>query len=218
MQNKFSSAVSSSAAQTRRKIIAAAVKLMAERGIDAVSLNEIVKASGQRNASALQYHFGNKAGLVQAIFDYHMPRIEQCRKQYVDALDEQRNPQAIAEAVVMPLVKELDNPDGGRDYLRFLARITLHDLQPPEFATSSHNAVLVEVATLLRQMLDDMPQAEFDHRFLMARSLLLHSLALYCVRIEGNEALHQQQVADFTRVLIDALVGVFLGNPESHKA
>ena len=46
--------------ETRQKIIDAAEALMAERGVEAVSINEIVKAAGQRNPSALNYHFGNK--------------------------------------------------------------------------------------------------------------------------------------------------------------
>jgi len=42
---------------TRQKIIATAERLFAERGIDAVSLHEITRESGQKNKSALSSHF-----------------------------------------------------------------------------------------------------------------------------------------------------------------
>ena len=34
-----------------------------------MSLNEITVAAGQKNRNALQYHFGNREGLLQAIID-----------------------------------------------------------------------------------------------------------------------------------------------------
>jgi AcrR family transcriptional regulator len=51
-------------ADTRDRLITAAEELFAANGIEAVSLREIVRASGARNTAALQYHFGDRAGLV----------------------------------------------------------------------------------------------------------------------------------------------------------
>ena len=51
-----------SAEATRAQLVATAEILFAARGLDAVSQNEITKAAGQRNASALHYHFGGKDG------------------------------------------------------------------------------------------------------------------------------------------------------------
>ena len=59
----------SRSAQTRLNFIQTALKLYAERGIDAVSLNEITVAAGQKNRNALQYHFGDRNGLLQAMVD-----------------------------------------------------------------------------------------------------------------------------------------------------
>ena len=51
----------------RRSLVAAGERLFAERGIRAVSLREINKAAGQRNSSALHYHFGSREGLLRAL-------------------------------------------------------------------------------------------------------------------------------------------------------
>ena len=52
---------------TADKILDAAAKLFAERGIENVSVAEIVRAAGQRNASAVNYHFGNRNDLLHAV-------------------------------------------------------------------------------------------------------------------------------------------------------
>ena len=52
---------------TRARLLDAAERLFAERGIDAVSLREVTRESGARNAIALQYHFSDRAGVVLAI-------------------------------------------------------------------------------------------------------------------------------------------------------
>lgn len=52
---------------TQKSIMLAAEKLIAAKGIENVSIREIVKAAGQKNESALQYHFGSFRGLVASI-------------------------------------------------------------------------------------------------------------------------------------------------------
>ena len=52
---------------TRQRIIEAAADLFAERGIDGVELGEILAAADQHNASAIQYHFGSRSGLIVAV-------------------------------------------------------------------------------------------------------------------------------------------------------
>ena len=47
--------------------IDAAEALFAERGLDGVTTREILDAAGQKNQSALQYHFGSREGLILAL-------------------------------------------------------------------------------------------------------------------------------------------------------
>ena len=51
---------------TRDKLLDAATALFAGRGVANVSLAEIVRAAGQRNASAIHYHFGGRDHVVEA--------------------------------------------------------------------------------------------------------------------------------------------------------
>lgn len=52
-----------------------------------MSLREIVAASGATNASAVQYHFGGRRGLVKAVLDKHEPTIHTVRHKLLDEYD-----------------------------------------------------------------------------------------------------------------------------------
>ncbi|OUC91064.1 TetR family transcriptional regulator [Streptosporangium minutum] len=78
-------------AGTRERLIAAAEELFSTRGIGAVSLNEIVRASGARNATALQYHFGDRTGLLRAVLDKHGRDVDERRHAMLDAYELDRS-------------------------------------------------------------------------------------------------------------------------------
>jgi AcrR family transcriptional regulator len=104
-------------------LIRAAERLFAERGSDAVSLREIIAESGATNASAVQYHFGDRRGLVRAILAKHHVEIERRRHELLDAYEARGEPdvRALAAALVEPLAAELANDDGGLGYLQLVA-------------------------------------------------------------------------------------------------
>ena len=56
------------------QLMVAAEKLFGQRGIENVSLREIAAAAGHANTSAVQYHFGSKESLVQAVSKCACPR------------------------------------------------------------------------------------------------------------------------------------------------
>jgi AcrR family transcriptional regulator len=122
---------------TRELIIQAAEKLFAEHGIEGVSLREINRTAGQLNTGAVQYHFGDRDGLVRAILDKHAADLEPRRHALLDqyeaaGMDDMR---AMAAAYVFPLASKLEDPDGGREFLRiaseyFTRPATLDELIP----------------------------------------------------------------------------------------
>lgn len=58
----------SSLPETARKILDAAIRLLAERGYEALTLENVAAAAGVNKAS-IRYNFGNKAGLISAVAD-----------------------------------------------------------------------------------------------------------------------------------------------------
>jgi AcrR family transcriptional regulator len=108
---------------TQARLLRAAERLFAERGIDAVSLREITRESGARNAIALQYHFTDRAGVVAAIVAKHEPGIEAARHTLLDEYEATGRTELrpLAAALVRPLAAKLPDPDGGPEYLRIQA-------------------------------------------------------------------------------------------------
>jgi len=115
----------SNADETRTQLIRAAERLFAERGIDAVSLREINREADQRNATALQYHFENRRGLVRAILEKHELAVEASRHALLDEIEEdgKSDLQRLSAALVMPAAEKLSDRDGGRAYLRIVAQL-----------------------------------------------------------------------------------------------
>ncbi len=105
---------------TREQIIRSAEQLFATHGIDGVSLREINKVAGQRNSSALQYHFGDRNGLLRAVLDKHRAETEPRRHALLDQYESAGidDVHALGSALVLPLAAKLADPDGGRAYLQ----------------------------------------------------------------------------------------------------
>ncbi|GAA1549226.1 TetR/AcrR family transcriptional regulator [Actinomadura kijaniata] len=101
---------------TRERLLDAARRLYAERGLDAVSLREINQAAGARNATAVQYHFTDRAGIVRAIFARHSPQVDAGRHALLDAIEAagETDLRAFAAALVRPLAALLADEDGRR--------------------------------------------------------------------------------------------------------
>ncbi|WP_204054782.1 TetR/AcrR family transcriptional regulator, partial [Planomonospora parontospora] len=114
---------------TCRRLVAAAERLFAEKGIEGVSLREINAAAGQRNSTALQYHFGDRAGLLAAVLAKHQPEVEVRRHQLLDEYEARGGLPAaearrtLAAALVRPMAAKLADSDGGRSYLRIMEQL-----------------------------------------------------------------------------------------------
>ena len=117
-------------------LIRAAERLFAERGSDGVSLREINSEAGASNASAVQYYFGDRRGLVRAVLAKHEVDIERRRHALLDAYEAQPQPEvrSLAAALVNPLAAELST-DGGPGYLQLVA--DLYNRPNPTFDPSA---------------------------------------------------------------------------------
>jgi AcrR family transcriptional regulator len=117
-------------------LIRAAERLFAERGSDGVSLREINAEAGASNASAVQYHFGDRRGLVLAVLAKHELEIERRRHRLLDAYEggAEPNVRALAAALVEPLAAELSS-DGGIGYLQLVS--DLYNRPNPTFEPSA---------------------------------------------------------------------------------
>lgn len=123
---------------TRERILRAAETLFATRGINGVSLREVNREAQQHNTGAVQYHFGDRDGLIRAVVDKHRfdsePRRHALLEQYEESGEDDLR--ALAAALVQPIAAKLNDDDGGRSYLQiageFYSRPTTFDRIFPE--------------------------------------------------------------------------------------
>src|SRR6188472_3484227 len=116
--------MSTAGQQTRERLIETAESLFATEGVNGVSLREIVRASGARNVTALQYHFGDRRGLLRAVLERHHRDVEIARHALLDAYEAggEHDVHALSAALVRPLAAKLAHT-GGRAYLRILGEL-----------------------------------------------------------------------------------------------
>ena len=103
---------------TRSKdaLLDAAERLIAEHGFE-VPLRDIAKAAGQRNNSAVNYHFRSRQDLVDAVVARRLLPMELERERMLDELDadDDADAHALMRVLVLPLLR-LDSTH----YARFL--------------------------------------------------------------------------------------------------
>jgi AcrR family transcriptional regulator len=174
-------AKSSHREQTRIALINAAEALFAQSGIDGVSLRQINMAAGQKNSSAAHYHFGSKESLIIAIFEKRMTEVNQRRLNFLDSIEstgEQTNVRRLVEALIHPIVAEINADKSGRHYIRFMAyaighpQLNLNKIWTQESANS-----YARLLKLLRAALPDIPDPIFGQRFALSFEQIVHSLA-----------------------------------------
>ncbi|MGH4030771.1 TetR/AcrR family transcriptional regulator [Actinomycetota bacterium Odt1-20B] len=62
---------------TREKLIQAGEEVFAAQGVHGAQLRDVVRLAGQSNPSAVQYHFGSRQGLLDAVMAGRQERTEQ---------------------------------------------------------------------------------------------------------------------------------------------
>lgn len=118
------SAVTTRGDRTRERILDAAERLYGERSVEAVSLREVRLAAGQRNSSALQFHFGDRDGLLLALTQRHLPRVGAIQQGLYDEaaaggrLDDGAT---LVEVMVRPTTEYLQRGPGARAWIKISA-------------------------------------------------------------------------------------------------
>ncbi len=163
----------------RDRLLDVAEHLFAEKGLDAVSLNSIARHANQLNASVMQYYFGSKTGLIEAILERRMAELNRRREeltQRIDVSDRQRALRQIAEAMVLPFAEHLF-VEGGSSYLRFVAQVTFSaDKSVFEMMRGRHDSAVRTIADLAQQALTDLKPELVRHRLAVVTNLVLFTI------------------------------------------
>jgi AcrR family transcriptional regulator len=189
-------------------LLLTAERLFACEGIDAVSTRRIAQEANQRNVSALQYHFGSKDNLIDALLTMRLETINARRQTLLDPLDATSDFHQLLMALVLPLVEQLEEADSHfvgclyQLYLRARGDRVYSNL-PPEYT-----AALTKVTKIIERRMSDLPAVVRFGRLRLMGSQLIHSVGDWYYQRERGEDL--APVAELAGTLVDFLAGGLL--------
>ena len=137
------------ATSTKEQILLAAERMIADVGVDGVSMRQIGAAVGSGNNSAVLYHFGSKENLVTAIFEYRLPRLRERRA----ALVAERQPSDLRgwlQCQIDVVLEQSEVP--GSNYMSFVVSLARHGdafKQLPKRFASGHRQYEQELRACL---------------------------------------------------------------------
>jgi AcrR family transcriptional regulator len=184
-------------------MIVAAERLFAQRGIAAVSLQEIRAATNQRNTAAVHYHFGSKQRLIEAILEYRTRQIDQRRLAILADFEREGRAddlRALVEAAIRPLAESLAP---GSYYARFIAQA----LGPPFTVTGIRREGIRRTQAQMERLLRGLPAAIRRQRLMIAGRMWLQALAEHEHELEARPS-PAIPTAAFAANLVDMMVAM----------
>jgi AcrR family transcriptional regulator len=168
---------------TKERILDAAEALFMEHGFEATSLRAITAAAGV-NLAAVNYHFGSKEELFQAVLTRRLDPMNQERVDLLTRLEQEAAPEPlpcdrILAAMFMPALKLARDPErGGKDFLRLLGR-AYADPAPfiRKFLAEQYAVMIARFKAAFGRALPDLPRKELSWRLHFIMGALSYTLA-----------------------------------------
>ncbi|MCW9028684.1 MAG: TetR family transcriptional regulator [Kangiella sp.] len=184
---------------TKSRILDAAEQLFAERGFAETSLRTITTRA-KVNLASVNYHFGSKKSLIQAVFDRFLQDFTKELSLELMTLEQLQPVQLEAEKLLNALIKPLLSLNSRRDnaisiFMRLLGRAyaeTQGHLR--RYVTDKYGHVLVRFTHLFQK---GYPKLTIDQIFWR----LHYMLGSMIFTLGGSDALRQISQADFNRDL-----------------
>ncbi len=177
--------------QTRNHLLDVAEQMFGERGVNGVSLREIRLASGARNTAAIQFHFGDREGLVHALTARHMPRIAELQQDLYDAMVREgrdEDARSLVEVLVRPIADYLRLGDSERAWVKIMGDLGA----APELEAGDMAHIAPEPALLVSRRLYDRLAEAVPPDVALERMVVLAQFAVHLcadrARLEDSPA------------------------------
>jgi AcrR family transcriptional regulator len=193
------------AEDTRTLLIDTAIRLWAERGVEAVSLREIGSAAGQRNTGVINYYFGDRDGLMQAV----VQRFAQLHPDFEANAARHLPPEGaatahqVAVALVRPFALLLDD---AADYAQLIGRFYADYGRLQNLTDLAEAKWFQAVEALAEQHLGLAPSSA---RWQFAITLTVHAIAAQARDRQDNPV---RVTAEFVEELVGSVAAVLGGS------
>ena len=180
--------------KTKQKILDAAEVLFAEHGFSETSLR-IITSVAEVNLAAVNYHFGSKKELIQAVIDRYAVSFGKSLTMEFDAFEsgeKELDTEALLEALMRPLIRlNQIRPEGAATFMRLLGRAyTESQGHLKRFMVERYSHLLERFTDLMRKANPHLDNLEMFWRLHFMLGTLVFAMA-------GHQALSDIAEADF---------------------
>lgn len=206
--------------EPKEALIKAAERLIAEQGLDAVSDREIARAAGQKNNSAVQYHFGDRAGLIEAILSYRMVPLNEKRHEMLEVLEEEGDfsIEQLMRVLVLPYVQHLLEGPEESGYTSLLSQLYQRGDDTLIALSSPRSSSLLLMTKRVEEALPEMSQEEVYIRLNFVGTLLLNTMATWNKHCrEDPEKWTPDYLMEQSEHLIEFMAGGLCSNQNCSK-
>jgi AcrR family transcriptional regulator len=203
---------------TRDLLKLAARRLFAHRGLDGVSVRDIVLAAGQRNSGSLHYYFGTKENLARELVSDGAKLIDQRRNGQLDDIERAGGPRRLREVIevlVWPSTG-LAGEHGEEDtYIRFITLLQMSHRQLFLDALEGRWASGYERCLAhIRRLLKDIDPAIVTQRLVFMSLFMRAAMSSREAALEAGSQSHHFWSAEITmQNLIDTIEGILRPAP-----
>ncbi|WOC11871.1 TetR/AcrR family transcriptional regulator [Gordonia sp. MP11Mi] len=196
--------------ETRSRLLSAAEKLFAERGLDGVSNRQISEAAGQANNYAVGYHFGTRAELLGALVQTHVENLDPIRRQTLDAIGPAPALHDWLRCLVEPQLRYI-GARAERSYFGqfWMAMATTPTTAPVLYTQAALSEPLSETLTGMYSALPALPDETVRVRNLMTQNILITTFADFERRRNELGASDSTSWQGFSDEMVDGLVGLW---------
>lgn len=205
------------AGRTRAQLIHAAESLIVKKGLENVSVREIVREAGQKNESALQYHFKSRDGLIHALEAQREEQLEARRSELVGEslqMDPRPDLRTACALLIQPAFLLCREDKEFREFLGVFGQRLIASGQPVTAAlTHPRSASQHQLREILHKATSHLDARLFNMRLEAMGSLVLLSLSR---RARDGGSFRGRRADLFINNLAD-LMAAMLSAPVSSK-
>lgn len=192
-----------------------AEKMMAREGVRHTPLRQIARAAGQKNESVMQYHFGSRERLIEAVLELRVDNIDATRREMIKALRTAAGPRPltsseIVRAMLEPVTTLLREVEGDSHYVRFIGQISMDDQLWVQFKHRAHGTTMALCRDAYADLATHLPRDVMRQRFKLAIQTQCYGLCAVEHLLERNGAAWPQAetqitvLHDVVRAILDA--------------
>jgi len=196
--------VSASQFSTKQRILGAAEALFAQHGFAGASLRQVTTAANV-NLAAVNYHFGSKDNLIEAVFRRRLDALNARRRSALSRLEAAAGStlEDVLDAFIRPALELALDRHGGAAFMRMLARAYAeHDERLRRFLSDNYGHVLREFAVVFHRLLPHLAKEELYWRLDLVAGALTYTMADFGLikrRAGTSETAHREYTIEHLR-------------------